>query len=276
MSYDENFYKEYLEKVEGFREIPWVKNYIELKKKPNFWTIIEYGESVNNDEKKSSYEIRMSRMIRWLLDANENHNLGNLFAYKFFKLIDQKSTYKYDTEKNDHIKAINEALKDIDIFYKDLDKKVCLAIEFKQYSSEIIYEDKTSQLDKYQKAVEDFVNKNKEEITPYYVFLTPKKVLPSSEDWFAVGYADVIKILDEINNEYLSQSEEVYKNDIQKIILDFKEDLQRTIGFIDKGINAITIKENYSEEKKKFTNLLANEITHKLDSSHLDELVKLT
>lgn len=275
MGYDVKFYKEYLEKVKGFREIAWVRNYIELKKKPNFWTILEYGESVNKDEKKSSYEIRMSRMIRWLLDANENHNLGNLFAYEFLKLIDEKFTYKYSSQKNHHIKSINEALKDIDIFYKDLDKNVCIAIEFKQYSGEIIYEDGTSQLGKYKKAVEDFMNENKEEITPYYVFLTPKEDTPSVEGWYAVGYAEVIKILDRINNDHLSISEDVYKKDIQKIILDFKEDLQRTIDFIDKGNDAITIKENYSEEEREFTNLLANEITHELDSSHVDELAKV-
>lgn len=275
MSYDVNFYEGYLEKLKKFEKEPWVRNYIELKKKPNFWTILEYGESVKKEVKKSSYEIRMSRMIRWLLDANENHNLGNLFAYEFLKLIDDKFQYTYSSQKNHLIKAINEALKDIDIFYKDLDSNVCVAIEFKQYSKEIIYEDDTSQLDKYQKAVEDFIGENEEAITPFYIYLTPKKDTPSVEGWKAVGYADIIKILEKINNEHLSVSEDIYKDDIQKIILDFKDDLQRTIDFIDKANNATTIRENYSEEERKFTTLLANEITHELDSSHIDELIKI-
>ena len=86
MTLKEKKYENYLEKLHEFKEIDWVKNYIDLKKKPNFWTILEFGQ-IEGSKQKSSHEIRYSKMLRWLLDANENHNLGNTFAVELLKVI---------------------------------------------------------------------------------------------------------------------------------------------------------------------------------------------
>ena len=51
------FYEEYLNKVEGFGKQDWVRDYIKLQAKPNFWTILECGES-DKPGHKSAYEIR--------------------------------------------------------------------------------------------------------------------------------------------------------------------------------------------------------------------------
>lgn len=60
MNYDEQFYQEYLTKVKKFAETEWVKDYFNIQKRPNFWSILEYGEYNSKENQKSSYEIRKS------------------------------------------------------------------------------------------------------------------------------------------------------------------------------------------------------------------------
>lgn len=127
MTYCEKDYKEYLEKLEEFKGINWINNHLQLMKKPNFWSILEYGEKSKSNE-RSAHEIRSSKMLRWLLDANENHNLGNIFAHKLMKLIGED--YALQPLKNKAIKTTSEE-KDIDVLYKDLSQNICIVIELK-------------------------------------------------------------------------------------------------------------------------------------------------
>lgn len=275
MIYNKEFQREYLEKVERFTQNSWIKNQLELEKKPNFWTIIEYGK-VGIDNKKSSHETRYSKMLRWLLDANENHNLGNIFASKLMKLVDDNENYKHSLEENKLIKATNEALDRIDIFYKDLSQNMCIAVELKQYTDEHESTGFDSQLDKYEVAVEKFIGEKKQDITPHYIYLTPKKEEPSNENWVAVGYKEIIDIIEEIDAEYLSESDDTcYKIDTKKILLDFKYDLQRTIDFVDESTEARSIRDNFSQEEVEFTTLLVNEITREIESDYIKQLKSL-
>lgn len=269
MTYNLAFYQTYINKLKGFSEINWVENYLNLKRKPNFWTILEYGE-IASSRQRSSHEIRYSKMIRWLFDANENHNLGNVFATKLLKRIDNETSYQLDIEKNNQIKSIAESLADIDIFYSDLNQNVCLAIELKQFTIEHESTGYDSQLDKYEDAVKDFITKNGRNIRPYYVYLTPLKENPTNENWQAVGYKEIIEIISEVNEEYLSKSTDVYASDIEKIIADFKEDLQRSIDILDKDTSYI--REEFSKEELDFTVLLNQEIIGEIESGHIDQL----
>ena len=171
-------YEAYLEKLKEFRELAWVNNYLELKKKPNFWTVIEYGR-YNSSKDKSAHETRMSKMIRWMMDPNENHGLGNVFAYKLMKWLDED--YNYCPNINKEIKTIAE-YKDIDVFYKDNSQKVCLAIELKQHAKEGETSGGISQLDKYEDIVEKLSGKNN--LKAHYIFLTPLKEEPTNK----IGY----------------------------------------------------------------------------------------
>lgn len=215
MTYNLEFYQTYVEKLKGFSQINWVKNYLDLKLRPNFWTILEYGQ-IASSRQRSSHEIRYSKMIRWLFDANENHNLGNVFATKLLTRIDHQTSYQLDLEKNNQIKSIAESLEDIDIFYSDLNQNVCLAIELKQFTTEHESTGYDSQLDKYEDAVKSFITKKGKSITPYYVYLTPLKEQPTNPNWHAVGYQELIEIITEVNEEYLSESTAVYASDIKK------------------------------------------------------------
>ena len=269
MTYNLEFYQTYVEKLKGFSQINWVKNYLDLKLRPNFWTILEYGQ-IASSRQRSSHEIRYSKMIRWLFDANENHNLGNVFATKLLTRIDHQTSYQLDLEKNNQIKSIAESLEDIDIFYSDLNQNVCLAIELKQFTTEHESTGYDSQLDKYEDAVKSFITKKGKTITPYYVYLTPLKEQPTNPNWHAVGYQELIEIITEVNEEYLSESTAVYASDIKKIIEDFKDDLQRSIDVLKKDTSYIM--KNYSKEELDFTVLLDQEIIGEVETAHIDSL----
>src|SRR5690625_6084144 len=101
MSYTEKDYRNYVDKLNNIREMDWVKFQLDLNKQPNFWSILEYGTSIRKD-KRSSHEERLSKMIRWLLDPNETHQLGNIFAVRFLELINKE--YDYHSSQNKQIK----------------------------------------------------------------------------------------------------------------------------------------------------------------------------
>lgn len=269
MRYDATFYKDYLKKVNGFKEIDWVGNYLELSKKPNFWSILEYGKNENKLNKKTSYEIRYSKMLKWLLDANENHNLGNIFAAKLIQKLNGDESYRFNSKKNKFIDCYSEK-DDIDIFFRDKEQKVCIAIELKHFSKEHASTGYESQLDKYEdiiKAREDREN------SVHYIYLTPRKDKPSNSNWRSLGYEDVIEIIKEIDRELLLNSDDVYVNDTKKIILDFRDDLQRSIDICNK--DASYIRNNFTNKELQFTSLLADEINHETKSENINELVKI-
>ncbi|NLJ94153.1 MAG: PD-(D/E)XK nuclease family protein [Clostridiaceae bacterium] len=272
MTYNSRFYQDYLEKLQGFKQVNWVKNYLDLKSRPNFWTILEYGQ-IASSRQRSSHEIRYSKMIRWLFDANENHNLGNVFATKLIKRIDNQSNYQLDLAKNKQIKAIAESLEDIDIFYSDLNQEVCLAIELKQFTTEHESTGFDSQLDKYEEAVKSYINKKGKNIKPFYVYLTPLKEQPTNPNWYAVGYQELIEIITEVNDEYLVNSSDIYAADIIKIITDFKDDLQRSMDVLQKDTSYVT--KNFSKEELDFTILLNQEIMGEEETEHMNKLKAL-
>lgn len=267
MTYCEKDYKEYLEKLEEFKGINWINNHLQLMKKPNFWSILEYGEKSKSNE-RSAHEIRSSKMLRWLLDANENHNLGNIFAHKLMKLIGED--YALQPLKNKAIKTTSEE-KDIDVLYKDLSQNICIVIELKQFAKEGASTGYASQLNKYEDLVKENIIQHNPNIRPHYIYLTPLKDEPSNSNWHAVSYHQLINIIEQILNETLVASTEQYAADTKKVISDFKEDLQRTVDYLQKDHSYI--RETLTDKEKELTLTLAEEIQHETDSKYLNELL---
>lgn len=267
MTYSISDYQAYLEKLEKIQEIDWVKNHLYLMKKPNFWTILEYGKEQVKSKERSSHEIRTSRMIRWLLDANGTHNLGNIFAHKLIQLIGGE--YHYRPTKNEKIKVIAE-YNDIDVFLTDQSQNVYLAIEVKQFAKEGITSGSKSQLDKYEEIVESLRSKNDNIYQPYYIFLTLLKEQPSNKNWHPLGYEELIAIINEVYEEFMISSDDPFIEDTKKIVLDFKDDLQRTVDFLKK--DHIEIKSQLSEKDIELTKIFAKEIEEGTDSAHLEKL----
>ncbi|MGM8212223.1 PD-(D/E)XK nuclease family protein [Virgibacillus sp. W0430] len=267
MTYQLKDYKNYLKKLEMIKEYDWVQKFLELKEKPNFWTIIEYGR-VKSSQERSAHETRYSKMIRWLLDPNETHNLGNIFAHKILDLV--AGELKHDPDKNKAVNVTNEFM-NIDVFYKDFLQNICIAIEVKQFDKERISEEGISQLDNYEESLEEWIKEGNKELRPYYIFLTPLKDVPSNDRWHAVGYVELIQIIDKVYEEYILKSDDRYIEDTKKIMMDFKDDLERTmyLEMKDRGINILSLNE------EKLTKDLAREIQSETDSEHLDKLMEL-
>lgn len=271
MKYTSEDYKDYLVKLEEINELDWVKNYLQLKEKPNFWTIIEYGQGESSND-KSAHETRMSKMIRWMMDPDENHGLGNVFAYKIIEWMG--GDYVYGLEEDREIKTIAEYHSNgryIDVLYKDFTQKTSLAIELKQYAKEDIDEDGVSQLDEYQVIVEKI--REEKDLQPYYIFLTPLGDAPSNTDWQAMGYQNLIDIIDGVNRDYIPNSSSAYREDSQKIILDFRDELQRTLDICKKDNSVINKK--LTDKKKNLTSILAKEILEGVTSEHIDKLLEI-
>lgn len=269
MTYHAEDYKTYLEKLLDFKKIDWIKNHLQLMKKPNFWTILEYGESKGSQD-RSAHETRSSRMIRWLVDANETHNLGNIFAHKLVELIG--GYYSFEPGKNKAIKSTAEDM-DIDVLYKDLSQNMCLAIEVKQFAKEGKTTGFDSQLDKYEALVKKRISQLNQDIQPYYIYLTPLKEEPSNKNWHPVSYQELIDIIDQVSGAYLSESDDPYVEDTKKIISDFKDDLQRSIDYLQKDHQYI--RDTLTDKERELTLDLAEEIQHETDSEYLDQLLAL-
>lgn len=278
MTYGEKDYKNYLEKVREFRELGWVQNHLHLLRKPNFWTILEYGRG---GQERSAHETRMSRMFRWLLDANETHGLGNIFAHKLLEFNNEYQQnehqhYAHHPGKNEAIQTIAEQTtsdgKRLDLLFEDLTQKVIIAIEVKQYAKEGEY-DGVSQLDWYEKYINERIKDTN--IRPYYIYLTPMGEESSKSNWTPISYDRFIDFIDEVYDKYMTDSTVMYIEDTKKIISDFKDDLQRTIDFESSKDHRNDINEMLSPKEKKLTQLLANEIQNETDTEHLNALKEL-
>lgn len=267
MTYYPEDYKKYLEKLEDFKKITWIKNHLQLMKKPNFWTILEYGES-KGPNGRSAHETRSSKMLRWLMDANETHNLGNIFAHKLMGLIGED--YTFQSVRNKAIKATSEEM-DIDVLYKDLSQNICIVIELKQFAKEGKSTGYDSQLNKYEDLVENHIIQQNPNVRPYYIYLTPLKDTPSNAKWHAVSYQQLIDIIQQVFAESFEQSTNQYAEDTKKVISDFRDDLQRTVDYLEK--DHAYIRESLTDKEKELTLALAEEIQHETESKYLNELM---
>lgn len=208
-----------------------VNEIVKYKNKANIWRIIEYG--------KKSYETRYSRMLRWLLDPNENHHFGNKFAKalinKDVDIIQQSSAEKVieifnNKETINHNQknvagAITEALANIDVLYFNEDDKETITIELKMKSVDHLSCNELHQLDKYYDEVsnhDEYGNKKKYNNYFYYITVDgskPKMNCKSIDKWVVKSYSDIIKILTEL----IKYSDDW---DIIKIIKDFINDMK--------------------------------------------------
>ena len=269
MEYTTKEYDAYMKKIKRISNLGWVKHHQQLNKKPNFWSILEYGEE-RSTQSKSAHETRSSRMIRWLMDPNETHGLGNIFAHKLMQRLGIE--YHYSAEKNQLITATAENM-DMDIYYKDLSQSMCIAIELKQYAKEGKSTGYDSQLDKYEDLVRKDIEESKPAITPTYIFLTPLKDAPSNEAWHSLGYQEFIDIIDNVYTDKIRDSKAPYIEDTKKIIIDFRDDMQQTLEYLKKDNSFIA--NNLTKKEKQLTLAIAEDVEHGKQSSHLNRLIEM-
>lgn len=220
--------------VEDLKREDWVIQHLRHQDHPSFWSIIEYS--------KNSYEIRYSRMLRWLLDPWETHGWGTRFADELDAFcagqapdeaprddsVDPtvrrtRSTCGADTE------ALNA---NIDVFAYDEHKGRAITIEVKQFASEGTTSAGTSQLQKYYESVtnHDIYGAAKYRAR-HFVFLTIDGEEPAEQEdgdqpwrqaWIPLSYTDLIDLL-------TTCLPDVGNLDAAKIVLDFIHDLRKTM-----------------------------------------------
>lgn len=171
--------------------------------------------------KISKVEIRHSNMLSWLLDANENHGLGDKFIKALFRMIVNNNSKHnvFDMLLLDYYSfIIFRECKNIDILLISKKEKVLVAIENKVRSHE-----HNNQLDRYR----TILDKEYGDYKKIFLFLTPDGEEPSdSENWEVITYQELVDELEMIiqNVELLPDAELMIRNYIDIIRRDIVED----------------------------------------------------
>lgn len=268
--------EDFVTRFKSFMKQPWLEQRLqEDEEHPNFWTIIEYG--------RRSYEIRYSKMLRWLLDPSGNHGLGNYVAHEMALLAAERAG---DPQKLEELKAAlknrsgssgghrveTEALKrtsgGIDVLYHEDATGLLIAIENKMYSDEHIGKDGDSQLNSYARAVDrdpkcaDFPHK-------YFIFLTgdghppqdqPTEAQDEQSSWVPFSYEeDLTAILKAAYerlgaNPHRRPADEVRSQNARKLIADFIIDIQKKFSRLDE--EAQEALESFKQDRDLIASLL--------------------
>lgn len=168
--------------------------------------------------KISRMEIRHSNMLGWLLDANENHGMGDKYIKALFKLI-SNNNYKNDVFEllllDYYSFTVYREWRNIDLLLISREEKVLVAIENKIGSKE-----KKNQLNRYRKILErEYVDYKR-----IYLYLTPDGDEPSdSENWGVITYQELVDELEKIC-EYIE-----LLPDVKLLIRNYIETIRREI-----------------------------------------------
>lgn len=176
----------------------------------------------------TSAEIRHSRILAWLLDPRESHNLGDKFFKKILMKVIDNNLF-FETIKpaeiilKDFSKAevYRESKSNIDVLYINKEHRINLVIENKTFTS-----DHDNQLRKYRR----FIENSYADYRNIYIYLTPNGDEPIDADaeekrfWRLLSYQDISDIVeelyvDEIDNEKVSYILKEYNDNIRRNIL---------------------------------------------------------
>lgn len=161
-----------------------------------------------------NYEIRHSNVLAWLMDPQQNHDLGAYFIKKLLAKVfvnpanfeDEDKLANYDvlqlSRHSYHDLVVYKELatsnkKRIDLLAVSQSHEVAVLIENKFWSNE-----SEGQLEEYIEFVRNAYDGYK--IVP--VFLTLQDEEPTHEDYLMLGYSDVLDILNNVtdaNKEYM-------------------------------------------------------------------------
>lgn len=205
---------------------------------PNFWEIIEYG--------RESYEVRQSKMLRWLLDPNENHGLGNSFLKKFINLTNRarvgvpESVISADKFAIDTVCSVEEKVVvsnlvddakrnlpliqgrvDIQIFSEESRQFILIENKFNSTVHDT-GESGVSQLQVYKKYAEEKFNFNSEGgYSGILVYLARRNDNTEEDGWVNLSHEELISVYGELIKEAEGNVS------VQKIIHDFMDDIAR-------------------------------------------------
>lgn len=144
----------------------------------------------------SRTEIRHSNMLAWLLNANENHGMGDAYVKALVqKLVANDSAGRYDVFQlalmDFYSFTVQREWNNIDILLTSSEEKTLIAFENKVGSHE-----HSDQLNRYRKILE----KAYPGYCRIYLYLTPDGELPSDEEyWDVMTYLDIVETLESVS-----------------------------------------------------------------------------
>lgn len=207
-----------------------------FNKKPNIFSIL----------KVENREIRHSNLLAWLLNPQENHNLGSTFLKKFIETylrINNISTKNISCWNLDNIKVLRE-WNNIDLLLLDDNNKVAILIENKIHTKE------------HDNQLERYYNTANEAFRDYdicYIYLTlDGSEAPYLRDvWLSMSYESILNILEDIINNYQ------LNNDVIFILDNYKETVRSLIDMENPEIKELCIK-IYEKHKKAIDLIIEN------------------
>lgn len=157
------------------------------------------------------FEIRHSNVLAWLLDPNENHQLGSFFIKKMITRLFVRQENEEKVAHFDFLPYLNASFSDTEVYrevktennrYIDLlivvpSQKLVIVIENKFHAGESL-----GQLEDYLTFVRKKYGGKGYTVVP--IFLTLKSDEPSYGDYFILDYKDVLEIISthlELNRE---------------------------------------------------------------------------
>ncbi|MGN0845964.1 MAG: PD-(D/E)XK nuclease family protein [Kiritimatiellia bacterium] len=181
-------------------------------------------------------EIRHSRVLRWLLDPNENHGLGSLFLRAFLQRVCMAGGDALDllTADLDTFSVFHE-YKHIDLLLVSRASGIVVAIENKVDSSE-----HDNQLKRYEDVLRTDFPANK--FKWVFVYLTPDGDDASRPDWLPIPYWKIVEVI-----EYCRR-QKVLAPDVALMIEHYQNLLTRE--FMNKDDMADICNKIYKEHKR--------------------------
>ncbi len=152
--------------------------------------------------KATRTEIRHSNVLAWLLNPNENHNLGDVFIKAIFQeFIKNKSSENREILQlllmDFYSFSVYREWKNIDILLVSDDEKMVMAIENKVGSHE-----HDNQLKRYK----EILDKEFPRYKKILIYLTPDGEEPSDEDWDILTYENIVANLETIRKNTVLSS----------------------------------------------------------------------
>lgn len=158
---------------------------------PNFWDIVEYG--------RESYEIRNSKMLRWLLDPNGSHGLQDRFVIELVSLFDGTLAAEMKGRRTEQLREVSVELEvplevvagsktargRLDLLYLDKELGCFIAIENKTGTSEhAVGASEISQTRGYLEALQAKPPAER----GFFVYLAPEGDTAEDELWSSVSH----------------------------------------------------------------------------------------
>lgn len=139
-------------------------------------------------------EIRHSNVLAWLLNPNENHNIGDSFVKKLFQefIKNQPITNKDIMQFlliDFYSFSVYREWKNIDILLVSDEEKIVIAIENKVGSHE-----HDNQLTRYN----DILEKEFPKYKKILIYLTPDGEEPSDDSWLVLTYENIVENIEAI------------------------------------------------------------------------------